>query len=288
MTGYGRGVAVGGGLKAEVELSAVNRKQLDLFVNLPKPLALLESRMQEELARGISRGRVTVDIVVHSSPRRRETIRIDEDVAAACLAALRRTAGRLGIRDDLTLRDLVALPGVLHAESAEEDVEAVWPVLQAALRKAMTGLGRMRAREGGRLAADLLARVAAMSGLLGQIREAAPRVIERYRRNLRARIRAALAEMPLPEERIEREIVVFADKADITEETTRLDSHLAQAKRLLRAGGPSGKSLDFLAQEINREINTISSKANDAAIASLAVAFKTELERFREQAQNVE
>ena len=289
MTGYGRGVAAGGGLKVEVELSSVNRKQLDLFLNLPKPLALLESRVQEELVKEFSRGRITVDIAVHgSAQRQRDAIRIDENVAAAYVAEFRRAAKKIGVAGDLSLRDLIALPGVLHAESIEEDVEAVWPLLQQALRKAIAGLLQMRTREGAKLAKDLSARIAMLAALLAEIREAAPGVVARYRENLRARVRAAMAEMPLPEERIEREIVVFADKSDITEEITRLDSHLAQTKQMFRAKKSSGKSLDFLAQEMNREINTIGSKANDAAIATRVVAFKTELERFREQAQNVE
>lgn len=289
MTGYGRGVAVGDGLKVEVELSSVNRKQLDLFLNLPKPLAMLESRVQEELAKELSRGRITIDIAVHgSAQRRRDAIRIDEDIAAAYLASFRRAAKKLGVNGDLPLRDLITLPGVLHAESVEEDVETVWPLLQQAIRKAIAGLVKMREREGAKLAKDLLARLQLMAGLLGEIRIAAPGVIDRYRNNLRTRIQAALAGTAMPEDRIEKEIVVFADKADITEELTRLDSHLSQAKKMFRAKEPSGKSLDFLAQEMNREINTIGSKANDAAIAVHVVTFKTELERLREQVQNIE
>lgn len=289
MTGYGRGVAVRSGIKVEVELSAVNRKQLDLFLNLPKPLALLESRIQEELARELTRGRITIDIAVHSSDaRRRKSIRIDEPIAAAYLTEFRRAAAKLKVADGLSLRDLITLPGVLHAESIEEDIEEVWPVLQLALQKALAGLLAMRKREGAKLSDDLSARLATMAGLLADIRKAAPAVAERYRNALRARIRAALCEAPVAEDRIEREMVIFADKSDITEETTRLDSHLAQARLLMRARDPSGKALDFLAQEMNREINTIGAKANDAHIAGRVVTFKTELERFREQSQNVE
>lgn len=289
MTGYGRGVSVRHGLKVEVELSSVNRKQLDLFLNLPKPLALLESRVQEELAGDVSRGRVTVDVAVHGSARqRREAIKVNTDIAAAYLDAFRKAANRLGVTDGVSMRDLIPLPGVLQTDPIEEDVETVWPVLQAALRKAIEGLLRMRSREGAKLARDLGGRLALMQGLLAGIRASASGVVARYRETLRSRIRAAMAELPVPEERIDREIVFFADKSDITEETTRLESHLAQARQMIRAKEPSGKSLDFLAQEMNREVNTIGAKANDASIASLVVSFKTELERFREQVQNVE
>lgn len=289
MTGYGRGVSVRHGLKVEVELSSVNRKQLDLFLNLPKPLALLESRVQEELAGDVSRGRVTVDVAVHGSARqRREAIKVNTDIAAAYLDAFRKAANRLGVTDGVSMRDLIPLPGVLQTDPIEEDVETVWPVLQAALRKAIEGLLRMRSREGAKLARDLGGRLALMQGLLAGIHASASGVVARYRETLRSRIRAAMAELPVPEERIDREIVFFADKSDITEETTRLESHLAQARQMIRAKEPSGKSLDFLAQEMNREVNTIGAKANDASIASLVVSFKTELERFREQVQNVE
>lgn len=289
MTGYGRGVAVGGGLSVEVEVGSVNRKQLDIVVSLPKALALLEPRVQEELARVLSRGRVTVDIAVHGSARLlRDSIRIDEDLAAAYLAAFRRAAKKLSVPDDTTLRHLIALPGVLHTESADADVEAVWPLLHKALGKAAKDLVAMRTREGQRLARDLTARIGLLKKRLASIRAAAPGVADRYRASLRARIQAALKDQPLPEERIDRELVLFADKSDITEELTRLDSHLGQATSLFRAQEPAGKSLDFLAQEMGREINTIGSKANDAAIAQHVVIFKTELERLREQAQNIE
>jgi uncharacterized protein (TIGR00255 family) len=289
MTGHGRGVATRNGLKVEVEISSVNRKQLDLFLNMPRPLTLLESRIQDDLARALSRGRVTVNVAVHgSAQRRRDTIRIDEDLAAIYVAKFRKAAKKLGIAGEISLRELIALPGVLHAESVEEDIETVWPVLQDALAKAIKGLVGMRQGEGAKLAKDLSARIAIMVRLLSEIRAAAPAVVDKYRKNLLTRIQAALSEAAVSEDRIEREIVIFADRSDITEETTRLDSHLSQAGKLLRAKDASGKSLDFLAQEMNREINTIGAKANDAAIAGRVVAFKTELERFREQVQNIE
>lgn len=289
MTGHGRGVAVGGGLKVEVEITSVNRKQLDLAFNLPKALALLESRVQEELARNLSRGRITLDVAIHgSAQRRRESIHIDEDAAAAYVAAFRKTSKKLGLRDDLSIRDLIDLPGVLHADPIEDDVEEVWPLLQGALRKALVGLLKMRTREGARLADDLAARIELLAGIVEKIRRIAPDVVARYRETLRARIRTIASEAGITDDRIEREVIVFADRSDITEETTRLGSHLAQARQFFRAKESSGKSLDFLAQEMNREINTIGSKANDAAIAQHVVAFKTELERFREQVQNIE
>ena len=289
MTGYGRGVAMGGGLKVEVEVSSVNRKQLDLLVNLPRPLALLESRVQEDIAQVVTRGRVTVDVAVHGAPGAHGAhIRIDRELAAAYVTSVRKTACELGIPDGLTVRHLLALPGVLHVATADENIELVWPVLRRALGKALAAYGRMRSREGVRLTVDLKRRVSLMERLVRRIRARAPGVVASHRKALRTRLATSLQEIPLPEERIEREIVVFADRIDITEELTRLESHFGQARQFFRSAEPAGKSLDFLAQEMYREINTIGSKANDAAIAADVVNFKTELERLREQVQNVE
>ena len=263
MTGYGHGVAAKGGLRVEVEISSVNRKQLDVMVNLPKSLNALESRMHEAVAQVLARGRVSVDVHVRESEgQRRDSVRVD--------------AG------------LLDLPGVLRLESPEDNVETIWPLLQRALNQALKALDRMRAREGQALARDLQQRLSLQRALLAEIRGHAPAAVQRYREALRQRIAALQLEVEIPSDRLEREVVMFAERADITEEMTRLDSHLKQAEGLLRQGEPSGKALDFVAQEMGREINTIGSKANDAEIARRVVLFKTELDRVREQVQNIE
>lgn len=289
MTGYGRGGATSGGLRVEVEISSVNRKQLDVVVNLPKPLNLLESRVQDEIARVLSRGRVTVDIAVQESARvRQQAIRVDHDLAAAYLRVLRRTARRLGLTDDLDARILLNLPGVLHYEPLDEDVERIWPVLSRALRLALRGLLAMRVREGRALARDLQKRVGLLGRHVTQIERLAPGVMARYREALASRLQQAGFAEALADERIQRELLLFADRSDITEEVTRLRSHLAQAGQILQSAEPAGRPLDFLAQEMNREINTVGSKANDAAIARYVVHAKADLERLREQVQNIE
>lgn len=289
MTGHGRGAAMSGGIRVEVEVSSVNRKQLDLACVLPRALAFLESRVQEVASASLVRGRVTIDVAVKRSRDSHGAVRVDEALAAEYLAALHKLSRHLKLAPEaVTLRDVVAQPGVLHVEAPEEDVERVWPALRSALEQALRGHTTMREREGRKLARDLMRRAARLGKLLGAIRRAAPGVAARYRATLLGRIRSALQELPVPEERIEREIVLFADRCDISEELTRLDSHLGQIGVMMRGRDPAGRSLDFLAQELLREINTIGSKANDAEIAGRVVEFKAELERFREQVQNIE
>lgn len=289
MTGFGRGAVASGGLHVEVEISSVNRKQLDIGLSLPRSLGQLESRVHDEVARALSRGRVTVDVSVRGSAElRRRAIRVDERMAAAYAGALRRAGRRLRLADDLSLSHLLAWPGVVHVETLEDDAEAIWPLMQRALCGALRELGRMRAREGRALARDLTRRLRAMSRLVAEIRRRAPGAVARYREALRSRLASLAREVQVSDDRIERELMIFADKSDITEELTRLLSHLQQAGTLLAGSEPAGKALDFLAQEMYREINTTGAKANDAGIAQRVVLFKTELDRFREQVQNIE
>jgi uncharacterized protein (TIGR00255 family) len=289
MTGHGRGQAAGGGLRVEVEISTVNRRQLDIQLTLPPPLRLLESRIQDEIAKSVARGRVLVEVVVQGSERvKREAIRVNQDLAKAYVEALRGAAKKLNLRDDLGVSELARLPGVLHYEPLDEDVRKAWPLVEQAVARALEALQRMRAREGAALRRDLSKRLDILAAGVVVIRREAPQVAERYRKNLRERLAKAGLVEGGSDDKLQRELVLFADRSDITEELTRLDSHLAQARKLISQVEPSGRSLDFLAQEFFREINTIGSKANDAVIAAQVVTFKAELERLREQVQNVE
>jgi uncharacterized protein (TIGR00255 family) len=194
----------------------------------------------------------------------------------------------LRLSDDLRLSQLITLPGVLHYEPLDDDIERVWPVMHKALNNAMEKLLVMRSREGVALRRDLDRRVKMLGGIVRRIRALAPHSAKRYREALESRLRQAGLGVSLDDERVVKEIVLFADKSDVTEEVTRLESHLGQARGLLRSGEPTGRALDFLSQEMNREINTLGSKANNPDIAAHVVSFKAELERMREQVQNVE
>jgi uncharacterized protein (TIGR00255 family) len=289
MTGYGRGDAASRGMRVEVELNSVNRKQLEVRLNLPRSLASLESRMVERIQESVSRGQVSGGVVVRiSESLRQKSLRVDRHLAAAYVTELRRTARALDLTDDLSASLLVGLPEVVSYSGADQDAEHVWPVLQRALREAIKGLVTMREREGAALAYDLQRRFRKLEAHLNHIRREAPDVTRRYRLALQDRLKLAGVTVPADDSALLKELAVFADKSDITEEITRLESHFKQAHGLLKSAEPAGRTLDFLAQEMFREINTIGSKANQVRITNQVIQFKTELERVREQVQNIE
>lgn len=290
MTGRGTGAVASRLARVEAELSSVNRKQLDVNVALPRFLASFESRVQERVQHALSRGRVTGEIrVTWAESARAAGVRVDEGLARAHVAALRTAAKKLELPDDLKASALLSLPEVVVFERGASDLEALWPVVEKALEEALSSLQAMRRKEGAALGRDLRARLKALAVLAGEIGARAPGVAEVYRGNLLKRIGAALPGTDLAgDERVLKEIALFADRSDITEELVRLDSHRSQAGDLLKTGGVAGRALDFLVQEMGREINTIGSKANDGEITRRVIAFKTELERIREQVQNIE
>lgn len=289
MTGHGRGQAARGGLRAEVEVASVNRRQLDCTVSLPPTLATLAPRVEGEVRKRLSRGRVNVTVNMQWSPAlRRRALRVDEELAAACIQALRKTARRVGLKSDFEASLLLQMPEVVRFEPPAREAEQAWPVIREALTRALDRLVRMRAREGAALQRDLEARMKKMGGALAAIQQRAPAVLEQYRVKLAERLRIAGFEREAAEERVLRELALFADRADIAEEVTRLASHIEQARKMLQGGPAAGRSLDFLAQEMLREATTIGSKANDAGIARHVVSLKAELERMREQVQNIE
>jgi uncharacterized protein (TIGR00255 family) len=289
MTGYGRAVAQADGIRVEVEISSVNRKQLDISISLPRALGGLEAPMQEEIATVLARGRIHVNVIVRAaSGHAHARVRFDETLARAYRDIMRAAAHKLKVEDDIGISLIANMPGVLCVEADEEASDRVWPVLQRALRRALTAVDRMRVREGALLARDLELRIDALDKANREIRRLAPAAVTRYRAALKRRLAELQSAPGVDSERLDREALLFADRCDVTEECTRIDSHLRQARALLRGREPAGKALDFLAQELNREINTIASKSSDAEIARRVVKFKTELERLREQAQNIQ
>ncbi|MBL9174002.1 MAG: YicC family protein [Verrucomicrobiales bacterium] len=288
MTGYGRGEQSRAGTRVLVELRSVNRRQVEVSLRLPPELDPVESRLREEILKSVARGRVDVRVFLEL-PAESSGTRLNAAVAAAYARELTDLTTRLGLTGGVTLEALLRCPGVLQTSPTEGDAEASWALVGPALRQALDAFNGMRDREGGALAADLAARISELRAAVGRIREQAPAVVQRYREQMLQRIRLAGVEgISAEDERVLREVVLFADRSDINEELTRLDSHFVQFDDCLRSSEPLGRKLDFLAQEMNREVNTIGSKANDAVIAADVVLLKTELERFREQAQNVE
>jgi uncharacterized protein (TIGR00255 family) len=288
MTGQGRGECTRDGVRVVVELRAVNRRQTEIMVQLPELLVPLEARVRDLVGTMVSRGRCEVRVQVEL-PGGLAPARVNVTVAKAYAAELARLAMELGRPEVPSLEVLIRCPGVLEAGSGGSDAEIHWGTLEEALRTALGSMDQMRRREGEALASDLADRIRLLREATERVRERAPQVMVRYREALTQRLRAAgLEGIPIDDERILKELVVYADRSDISEELARLVSHFQQFEDCRRSRDAVGRTLDFLAQEMNREINTVGSKANDAAISAEVVRLKTELERFREQAQNVE
>jgi len=290
MTGYGRGECSQNGFKLTVELSSVNRKQTEISVALPREMEMLEAQVRDVINQFISRGRLTARVSLHAGASKLSArMHLNVPLAKAYARELTRLAAQLKLAGPVTLDQLARAPGVIQTDEQIVEEKDFWPAVQKALKIALGVLVKMRQREGAHLARDLAKRIRLMRKAASRIQKQAPRVAQRYREQLQARIEEAGLEAPgVEDERLLKEVVYFADRSDISEELTRLQSHFQQFDDCIRSIEPVGRTLDFLAQEMNREINTIGSKANDSAISREVVILKAELEKFREQAQNVE
>jgi uncharacterized protein (TIGR00255 family) len=290
MTGYGRGDCSQDGFKITVELSSVNRKQSEISVTLPREMEMLEAQIRDLINRYIARGRLTVRVSLHAGQSKLSArMHLNIPLAKAYANELNRLARQLHLPGPVTLDQLARAPGVFQTDEQIVEEEDFGPAVEKALKRALQQMVRMREREGAHLQADLSKRVLVMRRAVATIKKHAPGVSKRYREQLIERIKnAGLQEPQADDDRLLKEVVYFADRSDITEELTRLQSHFQQFDDCVKSSEPVGRMLDFLAQEINREINTIGSKANDSLISREVVTLKAELERFREQAQNVE
>ena len=285
MTGHGRGDAVVKGVRAVVECFSVNRKQGEVAVAAPRELAWMEPQVREEVLKHVARGKVQVSIVVERSTSA-GTVLIDSRRAADFLREARALQKKLGLPGEVGLETVLAAPGVLV--SREETGRDTWPLVKRALDAALEAMLKMRAREGAHLQKELLRAINHMAARVRSIRVLAPRVPKRQQENLRRRLESARLPVDILDPRLATEIAMFAERCDITEEMERLESHLVQARENVATDGPVGRTLEFLAQEMGREWNTVGSKANDAEISRLVVDAKAELDRLREQLANIE
>jgi uncharacterized protein (TIGR00255 family) len=288
MTGYGRGEVDYNGAKFSVELVSVNRKQSDIMVSLPRDLTELEPRIRQTINENISRGRTNVLVCVHSLLNGPRALALDSELARSYHDAMRALQRELSAPGEITIGTILQAPGVMRTPEETINAQEVWPSVERALRAALAELIKMREREGKHLAKDLIHRLKAVRKKLKEIRALHPDVVKKYRVALLDRIQKAGLPVPSDDERIVKEITFFADRADISEELTRLESHLAQFAHHLRKNEPVGRTLEFITQEIFRELNTLGAKANDAVISQRVVACKAELEKIREQIQNLE
>ena len=288
MTGYGRAETDHGGTKFSVELNSVNRKQGDIVVNLPRDLAELEPRIRQTINENISRGRTNVVVTFHDGQNGAHNLALDTELARSYHEAMRALQKELDAPGEITISTILQAPGVMRFPEQAVRAEEAWPAIDRALRAALADLIKMREREGRHLAKDLIHRLKAMRKKLKEIRALHPDVVKRYRTALLDRLQKAGLPIATDDERLLKEISFFADRADISEELTRVESHLAQFAHHLRKNEPVGRTLEFITQEIFRELNTLGAKANDAAISQRVVACKAELEKIREQVQNLE
>lgn len=288
MTGFGRGEVSVDGLRFRVEVSSVNRRQIDVVVNLARDLIELDIPLRKAVAETVSRGRVVVSVTIEHLRATEQTLRVDNALAEQYHAAAAKLVRKYGLQAAVTAADILRAPGVVTLSDHPVEPSEAWPPIQKALEKAMNAFNRSRAREGSHLKSDLQQRLKTLKALLNLIRDEAPKVVAHYRSSLRKRLEESGLPIPLDDERVLKEIGLFAERCDISEEITRLDSHFQQFQNYLSDSEPHGRAMDFLSQELNREFNTIGSKANKAGIAHLVVAGKSEVEKIREQVQNVE
>jgi uncharacterized protein (TIGR00255 family) len=288
MTGYGRGETAVGGCSILVEMKSVNNRYLDCTVRLPRGYVCAEEPIRALVKGAVSRGKVDVFVTVEHTGEEPVTVALNEALTAGYCRALTEMEERFGVKNDVSVSLLARLPEVFRVEKAPEDLDAVTEGLCEAARAAIADFDLMRSREGEKLAADLLSRLDTLAALNAQVEERGPERVNAYRERLYQKLREVLEDRQMDEGRVLTEAALFADKVAVDEETVRLRSHIQQFRDMVAQGSPIGRKLDFLIQEMNRETNTIGSKANDLELSTVCVEMKAELEKLREQVQNVE
>lgn len=288
MTGYGGAKGSAEGLSLSIELKSVNNRYLDVSVKLPRSFLFAEELIKAAVGRHISRGKVDVFVSVDSSASDDMVVRVNEPLLRGYMDALGAVAEKYGLENDMTLMSVCRLPEVLSTDRRELDNSALAEGLSAILEQALEEYDAMRLREGEKLRDDVLSRLDEISRLTGIVEEASPVTVAEYRARLEQKLREVLGSANIDESRILTEAAIFADKVAVDEETVRLRSHVSQLRGLAEGDSPAGRKMDFLIQELNREANTIGSKCQNADIAHVVVGLKAEIEKIREQIQNVE
>ncbi len=288
MTGYGSAKGTAAGLRLSVELKSVNNRYLDVSVKLPRTLLFAEEPIRSAVAKHITRGKVDVFVTADTSEADCTEVRVNEPLLRGYIAALSDVRSKYNLTDDMTLMNLCRLPDVLSTERRELDTDELTSGLLAILEEALNGYDAMRRTEGLKLRDDVLARIEEIGRLTGIVEERAPQTVAEYRARLEQKLRETLEGLPIDDARVITECAIFADRIAVDEETVRLRSHLSQLKGMSEGESPIGRKMDFLIQELNRESNTIGSKCQSADIARVVVDLKAEIEKIREQIQNVE
>lgn len=288
MTGYGRGEYVAEERKFTVEMKSVNHRYNDMTIKLPRTLAGLEDKIKKRIMQKVFRGKTDVYISFETFSAADMDVKLNEVLAAAYLEKLRLLEKKLGLAQVRELELVARFPDVITVEKAQQEEAVIWEALSPALEEALERFVSMRETEGENLKKDILLKGERIKALVAEVKERSPLVVVEYQEKLQNRLKDLLGGVEVDPQRIATEVAVFADKGCVDEEVTRLESHLVQLKDILEKGGQVGRKLDFLVQEMNRESNTIASKANDIQIVKATIELKSEIEKIREQIQNLE
>jgi len=288
MTGFGRCEVCEADRKFTVEMKSVNHRYLDVNLKMPKKLNFFESAIRGLLKEYIQRGKVDIFITYEDMTEENVSVKYNRDVAAKYLEYLHQMADEFGLEEDVRVSTLSRYPEVFSMEETDIDEEGIWKTLEKAVRGAAEGFVETRIKEGEHLKADLIDKLDTMLTHVAFIEERSPQIIAEYRQKLTDRVKELLEDAKVDENRLLTEVTIFADKVCVDEEIVRLKSHIASTKQALMDGGSIGRKLDFLAQEMNREANTILSKTSDLEISNRGIELKTEIEKVREQIQNIE
>ncbi len=288
MTGFGRYEVTTDDCKISVEMKSVNHRYLDLNIKMPRQFNVFEAELRNQLKQDIQRGKVDVYISYEAFTDKHTTLKYNPNIAREYMSIYAAIREEFGLEEDMTAGRLMRLPEVVSMESSEADEERLLVLLKECVAGAVQQFVAQRSREGEQLKNDLLGKLDNMLGWVAEVEERSPQILAEYRQKLLDKVSELMADTAIEESRLAAEVTIFADKICVDEETVRLRSHINEVKNTLKKGGAVGRRLDFMAQELNREANTILSKANDMTISQTAINLKTEIEKVREQIQNIE
>lgn len=288
MTGFGAGDAETADFKVHIEIKAVNQRFLETNYHMPYCMNMFESQLTKKIKEYASRGKLDINIRFQDLRDKAVIVRVDRGLAAAYGQALQEISSQLKLSASVTAAQIASYPDVLKLNEENADLDSAQPVLMNALEQALQSFVAMREAEGQNIQRDLLARIATLENFVGELEKLAPEIVTAYRQRLENLLTEYLAKEDIDQSRMIQEVALFTDKVNYTEETVRLRSHFDQFRQIITAGEPVGRKLDFLIQEMNREINTVASKANSAGAAQFVVDVKSEIEKIREQIQNIE
>ncbi len=288
MTGYGRNEAIIGPKKITVEIKSVNHRFSDYNIKVPRAYGFLEDKVRVKASEAIARGKVDVYVSIESIGESDKIVTVNKELAENYITALRELCKEFNIADDISASTVAQFSDIFRSEQKRDDEEELYKAVEQVMIPALEAFLAMREREGSRIEEDLRARIEYMKDLSAKVDELSPKTVEEYKKKLYNKIYELIGENDIDDNRVLTEVAIFADKVAVNEETVRLGSHFKEFDEIMSSGEPAGRRLDFLIQEINREINTIGSKASDADIAKLVVTLKGEVEKLREQVQNIE